>query len=173
PLSPPRRPSALTQYASSREAQDEFAERSYRRAQAATADGSAAREIVAVEVKGRKGDVRLVDTDEGPSAVDFEKMVKLRPAFEPDGTITAANASTINDGAAALIVTSEETAGRLGLPILATIAGYAAHGEAPEWFTTAPVGAMRSLYQKLGWSPQDVDVYEINEAFSVVPLAAM
>src|SRR5690606_20880906 len=113
--------SCAAQYAFSREAQDEFAERCYRRAQAATADGSAAREIVAVEVKGRKGDARLVDTDEGPSAVDFEKMVKLRPAFEPDGTITAANASTINDGAAALIVTSEETAGRLGLPILATI----------------------------------------------------
>ncbi|HZJ09797.1 MAG TPA: thiolase family protein [Trueperaceae bacterium] len=165
--------SCAAKYSFSREAQDEFAERSYRRAQAASADGSAAKEIVPVEVKGRKGDVTTVERDEGPEAVDFEKMVKLRPAFEKDGSITAANASTINDGAAALIVTSEETAVRLGLPVLARIAGYAAHGEAPEWFTTAPVGAMKSLYAKLGWSPDDVDVYEINEAFSVVPMAAM
>ena len=160
-------------YSFSRAEQDEFAERSYRRAQAATADGSAAREIVPVEVKGRKGDVTMVEHDEGPDAVDFEKMVKLRAAFEKDGTITAANASTINDGAAALIVTSEETAQRLGLPVLASIAGYAAHGEAPEWFTTAPVGAMRGLFDELGWAPADVDRYEINEAFSVVPMAAM
>jgi len=165
--------SCAAKYSFSREAQDEFAERSYRRAQAASADGSAAKEIVPVEVRGRKGDVTTVERDEGPEAVDFEKMVKLRPAFEKDGSITAANASTINDGAAALIVTSEETAVRLGLPVLARIAGYAAHGEAPEWFTTAPVGAMKSLYAKLGWSPDDVDVYEINEAFSVVPMAAM
>ena len=165
--------SCAAKYSFSRQAQDEFAERSYRRAQAATADGSAGREVVPVEVKGRKGDVKVVEADEGPSAVDFEKMVKLRPAFEQDGTITAANASTINDGAAALIVTSDEAAARLGLPVLATIKGYAAHGEAPEWFTTAPVGAMKGLYGKLGWSPQDVDSYEVNEAFSVVPMAAM
>ena len=165
--------SCAAKYSFSREAQDEFAERSYRRAQQATADGSAAREIVPVEVKGRKGAVTLVEADEGPAAVDFEKMLTLRPAFEKDGTITAANASTINDGAAALIVTSEQTAVSLGLPVLATIAGYAAHGEAPEWFTTAPVGAMKGLYEKVGWQPDDVDRYEINEAFSVVPMAAM
>src|SRR5690606_34897037 len=164
--------SCAAKYSFSREAQDEFAERSYRRAQQATADGSAAREIVPVEVKGRKGAVTMVEADEGPSAVDFEKMLTLRPAFEKDGTITAANASTINDGAAALVVTSEETAARLGMPILASIAGYAAHGEAPEWFTTAPVGAMRGLFDKLGWAPADVDRFEINEAFSVVPMAA-
>ena len=165
--------SCAAKYSFSREAQDEFAERSYRRAQQATADGSAAREIVPVEVKGRKGAVTMVEADEGPAAVDFEKMLTLRPAFEKDGTITAANASTINDGAAALIVTSEQTAVSLGLPVLATIAGYAAHGEAPEWFTTAPVGAMKGLYEKVGWQPNDVDRYEINEAFSVVPMAAM
>src|SRR5690606_29128467 len=159
-------------YSFSRAEQDEFAQRSYRRAQVATADGSAAREIVPVEVKGRKGDVTKVEHDEGPDAVDFEKMAKLRAAFEKDGTITAANASTINDGAAALIVTSEETAQRLGMPVLAAITGYAAHGEAPEWFTTAPVGAMRGLFDKLGWAPEDVDRFEINEAFSVVPMAA-
>src|SRR5690606_8082314 len=119
------------------------------------------------------GDVTKVEHDEGPDAVDFEKMAKLRAAFEKDGTITAANASTINDGAAALIVTSEETAQRLGMPVLAAITGYAAHGEAPEWFTTAPVGAMRGLFDKLGWAPGDVDRFEINEAFSLVPMAAM
>src|SRR5690606_11630612 len=146
---------------------------SYRRAQAASADGVAANEIVPVEVRGRKGDVTLVERDEGPDAVDFEKLVKLRPAFEKEGTITAANASTINDGAAALIITSEETARSRGLPVLAKIAGYAAHGEAPEWFTTAPVGAMKSLFDKVGWAPADVDRYEINEDFSVVPMAAM
>ena len=165
--------SCAAKYSFSREAQDEFAERSYRRAQQATTDGSAAREIVPVEVKGRKGAVTMVEADEGPAAVDFEKMLTLRPAFEKDGTITAANASTINDGAAALIVTSEQTAVSLGLPVLGTIAGYAAHGEAPEWFTTAPVGAMKGLYEKVGWQPNDVDRYEINEAFSVVPMAAM
>lgn len=165
--------SCATKYSFSREAQDEFAERSYRRAQKATEDGSAGREIVPVEVKGRKGEVTVVEHDEGPSTVDFAKMVKLRPAFEATGSITAANASTINDGAAALVVTSEQAAEELGLPVLARLAGYAAHGEAPEWFTTAPVGAMRGLYAKLGWAPEDIDIYEINEAFSVVAMAAM
>ena len=162
-----------TRYEFSRESQDEFATRSYRRSQAASEDGTFAAEIVPVEVKGRKGDVTVIERDEGPYQVDFEKMPKLRPAFEKEGTVTAGNASTINDGAAALVVTSDEYAQQRGLPVLATIAGYAAHGEQPEWFTTAPVGATRSLLANLGWQPDEVDAYEVNEAFAVVPMALM
>jgi len=110
--------------------------------------------------------------DEGPSQVDFEKLRTLRPVFEKDGTVTAANASTINDGAAALVITSEAAAAERGLAVLATIEGYAAHGEAPEWFTTAPIGAMRALLAKTAWDVGDVDLFEVNEAFSVVPMAA-
>ncbi len=165
--------SCASRYSFSREAQDDFAERSYRRAQAAGEDGTFAREIVPVEVKGRKGDVTVVAKDEGPYVVDFEKMRKLRPAFEAGGTVTAANASTINDGAAALVVASEEAAERRGLPVLARIEGYAGHGEQPEWFTVAPVGATRCLLERVGWQPGDVDVYEVNEAFAVVPMALM
>ena len=161
-----------TKYGFSRAEQDEFAENSYRRAQRAQADGTFAAEIVPVDVVGRKGSVTTVAVDEGPAQVDFEKLRNLRPVFEKDGTITAANASTINDGAAALVITSEATAAERGLSVLATIEGYAAHGEAPEWFTTAPIGALRNLFAKTGWSPADVDLYEINEAFAVVPLAA-
>jgi len=162
-----------TRYEFSRESQDEFAARSYRRSQVASEDGTFAAEIVPVEVKGRKGDVTVIERDEGPYQVDFEKMPKLRPAFEKEGTVTAGNASTINDGAAALVVTSDEYAQQRGLPVLATIAGYAAHGEQPEWFTTAPVGATRSLLSSLGWQPDEVDAYEVNEAFAVVPMALM
>lgn len=159
-------------YSFSREAQDEFAERSYRRAQTAAEDGTFAAEIVPVEVAGRRGSV-TVERDEGPSAVDFEKMTRLRPAFEADGTITAANASTLNDGAAALVITSGEVATAEGLPVLARINGWAGAAVAPEWFTVAPVTAMQRLLDRLGWSPGSVDLYEINEAFSVVPMAAM
>ena len=162
-----------SRYSFSREAQDDFAERSYRRAQAASEDGTFAREIVPVEVKGRKGEVTVVAKDEGPYVVDFEKMRKLRPAFEQGGTVTAANASTINDGAAALVIASEEAAERRGLPVLATIEGYAGHGEQPEWFTIAPVGATRCLLERVGWRADAVDVYEVNEAFAVVPMALM
>ncbi|MBX3144752.1 MAG: thiolase family protein [Trueperaceae bacterium] len=159
-------------YSFSREEQDAFAAESYRRAQAARS--AAAAEIVPVSVEGRKGAVTVVELDEGPDQVDFSRIPTLRPAFEKSGTITAANASTINDGAAALVITSEETAAKRGMPVLARISGYASHGEDPQWFTVAPVGAMRALYQRLGWSPnEDVDLYEINEAFSVVPMAAM
>ena len=161
------------EYAFTREAQDEYAERSYRRAQQAMADGTFAAEIAPVEVEGRRGQVTRVEQDEGPIQVDFEKMRKLRPAFEGEGTVTAANASTLNDGAAALVVTSEEVAAARGMPVLARVTGYAGSAAAPEWFTTAPVAAMKALYDKLGWQPGDVDVYEINEAFSVVPMAAM
>ncbi|MFA5550067.1 MAG: acetyl-CoA C-acyltransferase [Trueperaceae bacterium] len=162
-----------TKYAFSREAQDEYAERSYRRAQAAMQDGTFAAEIVPVEVPGRRGQVTVVEHDEGPSQVDFDKMRTLRPAFEKEGSVTAANASTLNDGAAALVVTTEEVAAARGMPVVARVLGYAGSAAQPEWFTTAPVAAMQALYTRLGWQPADVDVYEINEAFSVVPMAAM
>src|SRR5690606_7071219 len=147
-------------------------ETSYRRAQRAQEDGTFAAEIVPVDVTGRKGVVTRVDVDEGPAHVDFEKLRTLRPVFEKDGTVTAANASTINDGAAALVVTSEAAAAERGLTVIATIEGYAAHGEAPEWFTTAPVGAIRTLLARTGWDVNDVDLVVLNEAFAVVPLAA-
>lgn len=160
-------------YDLSREAQDAFAVRSYQRALKAMEQGALENEVTPVEVPGRKGEVTTVTEDEGPHQVNFDKMPKLRPAFEKDGTVTAANASTINDGAAALVVTSAKVAQERGMPVLARIAGSASHATAPEWFTIAPVGAMRSLYERLGWGPDDVDLYEINEAFSVVPMAAM
>lgn len=159
-------------YAFGREAQDEYAERSYRRAQAAAEDGTFAAEIVPVEVRGRRGSV-IVEKDEGPDQVDFDKMLRLRPAFEADGTVTAANASTLNDGAAALVVTSEEVAAARGMPVVARIHGWAGAALAPEWFTVAPVEATTRLFDRLGWSPASVDLYEVNEAFSVVPMAVM
>jgi len=160
-------------YHFSRERQDAYAVRSYRRAQVAARDGTFAAEIVPVEVPGRRGAVATVAEDEGPDRVDFAKVPGLRPAFEADGTVTAANASTINDGAAALVVTSEEVAKGRGLAVLAHIRGYASHALAPEWFTVAPVEAMRKLFARLDWAPDGVDAYEINEAFSVVPMAAV
>lgn len=162
-----------TEYKFSREDQDAFAVASYERAQEASQNGTFAKEISPVEVKGRKGDTTVVSTDEGPFEVKFEKIPTLRPAFEKEGSVTAANASTINDGAAALIITSEETAKERGMTIIASLKGYSAHAKAPELFTTAPVGAMQKLYKQLAWTPESVDLYEINEAFSVVPMAAM
>ena len=159
-------------YHFTREQQDAYAVRSYRRAQQAMQDGTFAREIVGVEVPGRRGAVTTVHEDEGPTKVDFDKVPGLRPAFEKDGTVTAANASTINDGAAALVITSEDVAKERGMPVLAHIRGYSAHALAPEWFTVAPVEAMRKLFARLDWAPDGVDAYEINEAFSVVPMAA-
>ncbi len=159
-------------YAFSRATQDEYAERSYRRAQAAVEGGTFAAEIVPVEVTGRRGSVR-VEHDEGPAQVDFEKMLRLKPAFEQSGTITAANASTLNDGAAALVITSEDVAASRGMPVLARIHGWSGAAVAPEWFTVAPVEATRKLFDKLGWTAESVDIFEVNEAFSVVPLAVM
>ncbi|ADI15098.1 thiolase family protein [Truepera radiovictrix] len=159
-------------YSFSREAQDAFAERSYRRAQEAAASGAFADEIVPVEVPGRKGTV-IVGEDEEPARVKFDKIASLRPAFDPAGTVTAANASTINDGAAAAVVCREETARERGLPVLAVIEGYSGHATDPEWFTVAPVGAMRGLFKKLAASPSDFDLFEINEAFAVVVMAAL
>lgn len=160
-------------YAFTREEQDAYAERSYRRAQQALEDGTFAAETVPVEVPGRKGATTTVERDEGPTQVDFGRMPTLRPAFASDGTVTAANASTINDGAAALVITSEEVARRRGLPVLAHVRGSSGHALAPEWFTVAPVEALRALFTRLDWDPASVDAYEINEAFSVVPMAAM
>jgi len=158
-------------YSFSREAQDAFAAESYRRAQHATEQGLFEGEIVALEVPGRKGSV-TVSQDEEPQRVDFDKLPNLRPVFDEGGTITAANASTINDGAAAVVVCSEETAHARGLPVLAVIDGYAGFATEPEWFTVAPVGAMRQLFGKLGAEAHDFDLFEINEAFAVVTMAA-
>jgi acetyl-CoA C-acetyltransferase len=160
-----------SRYEFSRDEQDAYAVQSYERAQAAAANGTFAAEIVPVEVPGRRGTVSTLDSDEGPGQVDFERLPQLRPAFEAEGTITAGNASTINDGAAALLVTSEAEAQRRGLSVLAAVRGYAGHAAEPEWFTTAPVTATSRLLARLGWTADSVDVFEVNEAFSVVPMA--
>lgn len=160
-------------YGFTREQQDEFAVRSYERAQSATAAGEFADEIISVKVPGRRGQQTEVSADEGPAQVNFEKLPSLRPAFEKDGTITAANASTINDGAAALFLADGSLAADRGWATLGTVSGWATHAHEPEWFTTAPVTAMRKLLDSLGWSAADVDLFEINEAFSVVTMAAM
>ncbi len=161
-----------TKYSFSREAQDAFAVASYQRSQTAIENGIFKQEIVPVEVKGCKSDVIVVN-DEGPYQVKFDKLPNLKPAFEESGTVTAANASTINDGAAALVITSEEVAKENSMSILASIEGYTAHAKEPELFTMAPIGAMQKLYDKLNWNACDVDLYEINEAFSLVPMAVM
>lgn len=156
----------------SREAQDEYAMRSVTRAQGAIADGSFKDEIVAVEVKGRKATVS-VDTDEKPGLVNADRIPALRPAFEKDGTVTAGSSSAISDGAAALIVTTAAEAESKGYNVLARIAGHATHSQAPEWFTTAPVQSIANLMAKTGWAISDVDLFEVNEAFAVVPMAVM
>jgi len=155
----------------SRETQDNFAITSYKRAQAAQTSGKFAGEIVAVEVKDRKGDITLVDTDDEPTAVKFDKIPSLKPVFKKDGTVTAANASTLNDGAAALVLMSADKAKELGLTPLARILGYADAQQAPEWFTTAPSKAIPLALHKANIDIKDVDYFEINEAFSVVSLA--
>jgi acetyl-CoA C-acetyltransferase len=160
-------------YAFTRHDQDDYAIRSYRRAQAAIASGASAREIVPVEVPGRRGAVTVVDADEGPGRADLDRLPTLRPAFRPDGTITAGNASSLNDGAAALVLVDEATARARGWPVRARILASSVHAQLPAEYTTAPIGAMRTLYARLGWAPADVDLYEINEAFAVVPMAAM
>ncbi|HEY7945371.1 MAG TPA: acetyl-CoA C-acetyltransferase [Casimicrobiaceae bacterium] len=156
----------------SREAQDEFALRSLARALAANNDGSFGWEIAPVTVMGRKGDV-VIDKDEQPAKASPDKVSGLKPAFRKDGTVTAANSSSISDGAAALVLMRRSLAERKGLKPIAVILDHATHAQEPGWFTTAPVGAMRKLYAKVGWRPEDVDLYEINEAFAVVTMAAM
>ncbi|GAA4214940.1 acetyl-CoA C-acyltransferase [Sphingomonas endophytica] len=160
------------EYQFTREAQDEFAIASLTRAQKAQASGAFEREIVAVEVKGRKG-TTTVSADEQPSKSDPAKIPTLRPAFTKDGTVTAANASSISDGAAALVLTRLSVAEKLGIAPVARIVSHAAHAHAPARFTTAPVPAMRKALEKAGWSVGDVDLWEVNEAFACVAMIAM
>ncbi len=159
-------------YAFSRAAQDEFAIASTTRAQRAIKDGYFAWEIAPVTVAGRTGEV-LVVHDEQPGKARVDKVPTLKPAFKKDGTITAANSSSISDGAAALVMMRQSTAEKLGLAPLAKIVGHATHAQEPAWFTTAPVGAMKKLFARTGWTADMVDCYEINEAFAVVAMAAM
>jgi acetyl-CoA C-acetyltransferase len=159
-------------YGFTRVQQDEFAVESVKRARAALADGLFDNEIAAVTISGRKGDVTVTE-DEGPTVAKLEKIPTLRPAFAKDGTVTAASSSSISDGAAALILMSASEAEKRGLQPLATIVGHSGFAHEPEWFTTAPVFAIKALHEKLGWSPDTVDLYEINEAFACVTMAAM
>ena len=153
-----------------REEQDAFATQSYEKALAAIAAGAFRAEIVPVKVPGKKGDT-VVDTDEEPGRGNPSKFAGLRPAFDKNGTITAANASSINDGAAAVVVADRAFAEAHGLPILARITHFAQHAQAPEWFTTAPAYAIQKALNKAGLTPTDIDLYEVNEAFAVVSLA--
>jgi len=154
-----------------REDQDQFAISSYQRAQSAQKDGKFNEEIVAVEIKDRKGEISLFNADEEPNAVKFDKIPSLKPVFKKEGTVTAANASTLNDGAAALVLMSADKAQELGIKPLAKILAYADAQQAPEWFTTAPSKAIPLALSKANLSAADVDYFEINEAFAVVSLA--
>jgi len=155
-----------------RQAQDEYAIESLRRAKKAIATGAFEREVVPVKVQGRKGETTIA-VDEQPGKADEAKIPTLKAAFRKDGTVTAANASSISDGGAALVLMRRSDATKRGFKPLATVVGHAGHARAPAWFTTAPVGAMQALFARTGWQAKDVDLYEINEAFAVVTLAAM
>ncbi len=155
-------------YQFTREAQDEYAIRSLESALEAQRSGGFASEIAAVTVTSRKGET-TVDQDEQPALARADRIPALKPAFRKDGTVTAANASSISDGAAALILAADGT----GLPVRARVLGHATHAQAPGWFTTAPVPAAKKLLDRLGWSASDVDLWEVNEAFAVVPMAFM
>lgn len=159
-------------YNFSREEQDAYALESLRRARAASEDGDFNWEITPVTVAGRKSDT-VIDVDEAPFKAMPEKIPTLKPAFKKDGTVTAANASSISDGAAALVMMRASTAEKLGVQPLARIVGHSQHSQDPAWFTTAPVAAMSNLFSQTGWRADDVDLYEINEAFAVVTMAAM
>ncbi len=160
-------------YGFTREAQDEFSMMSYQRALASMEDGTFAAEITPVEVPGRRGVVTVVDADEEPGKANLEKMSKLRPAFDKEGSVTAANSSKINDGAAALVLTSASKAQALGFKPIARIIAQATVAQEPEWFTTAPIGAIRKVLDRAGMSIDEIDLFEINEAFAVVVLAAL
>jgi len=162
----------VSKYNFTREEQDAFAAESVRRALAAQADGAFKDEIAPVTVSGRKGDV-IVDSDEQPGRCDIAKIPSLKPAFKKDGTITAASSSSINDGAAALVLVSGDQAKARGLKPLARIVAHATHSQEPEWFTTAPVGAISKLLEKTGWSVDSIDLFEVNEAFATVAMAPM
>lgn len=155
-----------------REEQDAFAVESFKRSQEATKTGKFKAEIAAIEIPQKKGDPVLMDQDEGPFKVQFDKVSKLLPVFQKDGTVTAANASTINDGAAALVLASEDYVKRTGVKPLARIVAYSQHAQAPEWFTTAPAEATRKVLKKSNWELGSVDLFEVNEAFAVVAIAA-
>jgi acetyl-CoA C-acetyltransferase len=159
-------------YSFTRAEQDHFATTSVQRAKAATESGAFATEITPVTVKDRSGE-RVVSIDEGPGKVKLDKITSLKPAFKKDGTITAASSSSINDGAAAMVLMRESTAKKLGCKPLARIVSHATHAQEPEWFATAPVGATQKALAKAGWKVEDVDLWEVNEAFAVVPMALM
>jgi acetyl-CoA C-acetyltransferase len=159
-------------YAFTRAEQDKFAVASLERAQAANKDGWFAWEITPMNLKAGK-DERFMEMDESPFKANFDKIPALKPAFKKDGTITAANSSSISDGGAALVMMRRSLAERLALAPLAIVVGHSTHAQEPGWFTTAPVGAIKKLYDKTGWSARSVDLYEINEAFAVVTMAAM
>jgi acetyl-CoA C-acetyltransferase len=161
-----------SRYGFSRAQQDAFATESVRRAMQALQAGEFDVEVTPVTVKGRKGET-VIARDETPGTCDVSKIATMKPAFDKDGTVTAASSSSISDGAAALVVMSGQTAAERGLKPLARILAYASHAQEPEWFTTAPVGALRKLLTQLNWRPHDADLYEINEAFAVVTMAAM
>src|SRR5947207_3455655 len=156
----------------SRESQDEFAIQSLKRAQQANREGWFAWEITPIAIKAGK-EQKFIEIDEQPFKANLDKIPTLKPAFRQDGTVTAANSSSISDGAAALVLMRRSTAERRGLAPLALIAGHATHSQEPSWFTTAPVGAMAKLFERTGWSAKSVDLYEVNEAFAVVAMAAM
>jgi acetyl-CoA C-acetyltransferase len=160
-------------YGFTRAAQDEFAAQSVRWAQRAAAEGAFDWELAPIEVAAGRSGKNTIASDEGPRRIDATKITTLRPAFAPDGSITAASSSSINDGAAALVLMRQSHAQSLGLKPLARIVAHAAHAREPAWFTTAPVGAIEALMRQTGWSVTDVDLWEINEAFAVVPMAAM
>jgi acetyl-CoA C-acetyltransferase len=159
-------------YGFTRQQQDAFAIASVTRAQQAIQSGAFQAEIAPVTVKERSGE-RVVQTDEGPGKVKLDKIPTLKPAFKKDGTVTAASSSSINDGAAAMVLMRESTAARLGCKPLARIASHATHAQEPEWFATAPIGATEKALAKAGWKVDDVDLWEVNEAFAVVPMALM
>ena len=161
-----------SRYDFSRTQQDAFATESVRRAVQALQAGEFDVEVTPVTVKGRKGET-VIARDETPGTCDVSKIATMKPAFSKDGTVTAASSSSISDGAAALVVMSAQAAAERGLKPLARILGYASHAHEPEWFTTAPVGAIRKVLTQLNWRPHDADLYEINEAFAVVTMAAM
>jgi len=159
-------------YQFTREEQDAYAIESVKRAQAANNDGSFKWEIAPVAVAAKGGEV-VIEKDEGPMKAKLDKIPSLKPAFKKDGTITAASSSSINDGAAALVMMRESTAKQLGCKPIARVLGHATHSQEPNWFTTAPIGSIEKLYKKIGWTTNDVDLFEINEAFAAVPMAAM
>jgi acetyl-CoA C-acetyltransferase len=162
-----------TRYQFTREQQDAYAIESFKRANAAQKDGRFAAEITPVEITDAKGNLTKVEHDEGPAKVKYDKIPSLKPSFQKDGTITPANASSINDGAAALVLATAATAKAKGLKPIARLVAFGSHAQDPVWFTTAPVTATQSALKAAGWSVADVDLWEVNEAFAVVPMAFM